>query len=64
MKIYIWKQRRILRTGGLVIRGLIICKFAYSHCENWSKITIFESKMDFLYENSELVVQNEGMYLQ
>ncbi len=48
----------------LVIRGLFICKFTYSHWQNWSKLTIFLSKMAFLNANSGLAVQNEGKYLQ
>jgi hypothetical protein len=27
--------------AALVIRGLFICKFAYSHRQNWSIMTIF-----------------------
>ncbi len=49
--------------AALVIRGLFICEFAYSHWIRWSKMTIFQSKMDFLSANSRFAVQNDGTYL-
>jgi hypothetical protein len=49
--------------AALVIRGLFICEFAYSHQQKGSKITIFLSKMDFLSANSRFEVQNDGPYL-
>jgi hypothetical protein len=40
-----------------------MCKFAYSHPQKESKITIFQSKLDFLSANSRFAVQNGGPYL-
>jgi hypothetical protein len=44
----------------LVIRGLFIFEFAYSHRQICFKITIFQSKLDFLSANSRFAVQNGG----
>ena len=44
--------------AALVICGLFICEFAYSHRQKGSKITIFQSKLDFLSANSD--IQNFG----
>ncbi len=52
-----------LVQAALVIHGLFLCKFAYSHRQKESKITIFQSKLDFLSANSRFAVQNGGPYL-
>ncbi len=48
----------------LVICGLFICKFAYSHLKKWPKMTIFLSKMDFLSANSRFALKNDKTYLR
>ncbi len=52
-----------LVQAALVIRGLFTCEFVYSHWKKWSKMTIFQSKIDFLSANSRFAVQNDGTYL-
>ena len=47
----------------LVIRGLIICEFAYSLMKNWSERPNFQSKCVFLSANSVFSVQNSRTYL-
>ncbi len=47
----------------LVIRGLFICEFAYSHFKKWFKMPNFQSKCVFLSANSVFSVQNSGTYL-
>ncbi len=47
----------------LVVRGLFICEFAYSHLKKWAKMPNFQSKCVFLSANSVFVVQNNGTYL-
>ena len=47
----------------LVIRGLFICEFAYSHFKNWFKMPNFQSKCVFLSVNSVFGVQNSRTYL-
>ncbi len=49
--------------AALVIRRLFICKFAYSHWQKWSKMTLFQSKTVFLSAISRFAVQNDGTYL-
>ena len=46
-----------------VICGLFIFEFAYSNWQNWSKMPIFQSKMDFLSANLVSTCQNEETYL-
>jgi hypothetical protein len=53
----------ILAQATHVIRGLFICEFVYSHWKKWSKMIIFQSKMDFLSANSRFAVQKDGSYL-
>ncbi len=43
------ESTHISAQAALVIRGLFICEFAYSHWQNWSKMTIFQSKTAFLF---------------
>ncbi len=47
----------------LVIRGLFICEFAYSHFKNCFYMPNFQSKCVFLSANSVFEVQNCGTYL-
>ncbi len=47
----------------LVICGLFICEFAYSHFKNWFKMPNSQSKCVFLTANSVFAVQNSGTYL-
>ncbi len=61
--IELYKTRPFIIQAALVIRGLFICEFAYSHLKNRSKMTIFQSKMNFLSANSRFAVQNDGTYL-
>ena len=37
--------------AALVISRLFICKFTYSHRQNWPKMPIFKSKMDLIPAN-------------
>ncbi len=47
----------------LVIRGLFICEFKYSHFKNWFNVSNFWSKCVFLSANSVFPVRNGGTYL-
>jgi hypothetical protein len=53
-----------LKQVDLVIRGLFICEFAYSHFKNWCKKPNSQSKCVFLSANLVFEVQNSGIYLQ
>ncbi len=47
-----------------VFADFFICEFTYSHWQNWSKMTIFKLKLDFLSANSgSCMVQNDRTYL-
>ncbi len=62
---YYFKIRsfNICVQAALVIRGLFICEFAYSHWQKWSKMTIFKSKTAFLSAISRFAVQSGETYL-
>ncbi len=59
------RKRRLLLLvqEDLVIRGLFIFEFAYSHFKNWFKMPNFQSNCVFLSANSVFAVQNSGTYL-
>jgi hypothetical protein len=61
--LYLLKRKYIWVQAALVIRGLFICEFAYSHCKYGSKWPFFPSKMDYLSANSRFAVPNDGTYL-
>jgi hypothetical protein len=57
-------NQKLIIQAALVIRGLFVCGFTYSHLKNDLKWQFFLSKMDFLYANSRFQIQNDGTYLQ
>ena len=50
-------------TGGPRYLRTFYLQICWFTIQNWLKMTIFYSKMDFLSVNSEFAVQNDGTYL-
>ncbi len=64
LKVIETQDRLIIAiTGGPRYSRSFYLQIRLFTLENWSKITIFQSKMDFLSVISRFAVQNDGTYL-
>ncbi len=61
--LHLFHQFHFITTGGPRYSRTFYLRIRLFAFEKWPKVTLFQSKMDFLSANSRFAVQNDGTYL-